>query len=355
MRIPDPPFEHLRRLSDQVGVFEHAQGAEAAQEHGYCTDDVARALVLVLREPNPPEELRKLEAVYFTFLVRAALPGGRFHNRLSPPPEPRFVDEVGSDDSNGRALWALGVAARAGTSPGLRRHALTLFERSAGFSSRSPRANAAAALGAVEVLGLDPANVSARELLGRAASRLGAVERSAAWPWPEARLAYENARLPEARIAAGVALGDRPLLEEGLALLDWLAETETSGGRFSFTPHGGWALGEPRPGFDQQPIEAGAMADACARAFDATGDPRWADVCVRAAAWFLGANDLGAALYDETTGGCRDGLGAAGPNRNEGAESTLALISALQQARRVQAAARSAASNGAASTVAAPT
>ena len=353
--LPDPPFEHLRRLCDGVGVFEHARGAEPAREHGYCTDDVARALVLVLREPDPPEELRRLEYVCFTFLVRAALPDGRFHNRLSAAPELRFLDEAGSDDSIGRALWALGAAARNGTSPGLRQHALARFERSAGFRSPSPRANAAAALGAVEVLGLDPANGPARRLLERAAGRLGEIAPSSAWPWPEARLAYENARLAEARIAAGVALPDRRLLDEGLALLGWLVATETRGDRFSFTPRSGWARGEPRPGFDQQPIEAGAMGDACARAFDATGEERWAEACVRAARWFLGENDAGAGLYDEETGGCRDGLGAGGANPNEGAESTLALIGALQQARRVQAAARSAASSGAASTVAAPT
>ena len=144
-------------------------------------------------------------------------------------------------------------------------------------------------------------------------------------------------------------------MAEGLDLLAWLVETETSGDHFSFTPVGGWAPGEPRPGFDQQPIEAAAMADACARAFDVTGEQKWSERGLRAAAWFLGANDLGLPLLDDASGGCRDGLTPAGVNENEGAESTIALITALQQARRLQAAARSASTTSAVSTLAAPT
>jgi hypothetical protein len=181
------------------------------------------------------------------------------------------------------------------------------------------------------------------------------VSRDPAWPWPEPRLAYANAVLAEARIAAGVGLDDENLLAEGLDLLAWLVEVEKCGDHFSFTPVGGWSRGEPRPGFDQQPIEAAAMADACARAFDATGDSRWADSALLAAGWFLGRNDVGVPLLDARTGGCRDGLEPDGVNENEGAESTIAAITALQQARRIQAAARSAATSGAVSTAAAPT
>jgi hypothetical protein len=140
-----------------------------------------------------------------------------------------------------------------------------------------------------------------------------------------------------------------------LHLLHWLIKIETCGDHFSFTPQSGWTRGEPRPGFDQQPIEAGAMADACATAFDSTGDDGWAEACLRAAAWFLGANDAGVMLLDPVTGGCGDGLEPDGCNANQGAESTLAMISALQQARRLQAAARSAARSSPVSTPAAPT
>ena len=153
---------------------------------------------------------------------------------------------------------------------------------------------------------------------------------------------------------AGAALDEEGLLREGLDLLAWLVEIERSGDHFSFTPVGGWAPGEPRPGFDQQPIEASAMADACARALDLTGDPQWADHLLHAAAWFLGENDVGVSLFDPSTGGCRDGLTSVGANENQGAESTIALVTALQHTRRLQAAAERASRISAASIVAAP-
>ncbi len=341
------------RLSDEVGVFEHALYSTPRVEHGYCTDDVARALIVSVREPWPSLELKRLEPTCLGFLERARRGDGRFHNRLSPPPEHRWLDEVGSDDSNGRALWALGTAAAHGTTAEQRRRASACFETSGPLRSTSPRSNAYAVLGAVEVLAARPHDAAARSLLEVAVPRLGRLGDDPDWPWPEARLAYDNARLAEARIAAGAALGDGALLDEGLDLLDWLVGAETSGDHFSFTAVGGRGRGDSSPAFDQQPIEAAAMADACARAFDATGEDRWAAACLRAASWFAGANDVGVTLIDAATGGCSDGLEAAGCNRNQGAESTLAMISALQQARRLQAARRPAGSSAAAAVAAA--
>jgi glycosyltransferase involved in cell wall biosynthesis len=351
LRIPAPRFDHLLSLSDRTGVFEHAKLTVPRREHGYCTDDIARALVVLLREPARPTRLERLADTCLVFLERAQLPDGRFHNRLSA--EGRWLDEVGPDDATGRALWAAGTAVAAATGPAQRARAGRLFEAAAGFRSPWPRANAFAILGAVEALAAAPTR-SAETLLQAAVAGVGRVSPDPGWPWPEPRLAYANAVLAEARIAAGLALGEERLLEEGLELLEWLVATETREGHFSFAPVGGWAPGEPRPGFDQQPTEAGAMADACARAFDVTGDAVWRERALLAAAWFLGRNDVGAPLYDVASGGCRDGLERDGVNGNEGAESTLALISALQQARRFQAAAASARSSGAASMLAAP-
>jgi len=355
--IPAPRFDHLLRLADERGIFEHAKLTVPRPEHGYCTDDVARALVVALREPGRTEALERLVETCLSFLERAQLPDGRFHNRLSV--EDEWLDEAGPDDATGRALWAAATAAVRASRPAQRRRARALFEAGVGFRSRWPRANAYAVLGAAEVLAAEE-DEAAAALLERAAAGLGEASDDPCWPWPEPRLTYANALLAEARIAAGAALDDERLLDEGLALLEWLVDVETEGERFSFTPAGGWAAGEPRPAFDQQPIEAGAMADACARAFDVTGDPVWASRTVRAAAWFLGLNDVGVPLLDRETGGCRDGLEPDGVNLNEGAESTLALLGALQQARRVQAAARRAAARSArrspsVSTSAAPT
>jgi glycosyltransferase involved in cell wall biosynthesis len=351
LRIAGPRFDHLLSLSDGVGVFEHAKLTVPRRERGYCTDDVARTLVVLLREPGRAPRLERLAETCLAFLERAQLPDGRFRNRRSA--DGAWLDEVGPDDATGRALWAAGTALAAATRQTQRARAERLFEAAAGFRSPWPRANAFAVLGAVEALAATPTRL-AEPLLQAAVAGLGRVLPDPGWPWPEPRLAYANAVLAEARIAAAVALGEERLLEEGLELLEWLVATETRDGRFSFTPAGGWARGEPRPGFDQQPIEAGAMADACARAFDATGDPVWRERALLAAAWFLGRNDVGVPLLDSATGGCRDGLERDGVNENEGAESTLALISALQQARRLQAAAASARRSGAASTLAAP-
>ena len=206
------------------------------------------------------------------------------------------------------------------------------------------------------MLATRPEHAAATTLLRRAVGRIGSVATDSDWPWPEARVAYDNARLAEARIAAGVALGDSSLRDEGLALLDWLVSVESLGGHFSFAPTGGRGPGELPPGFDQQPLEAGSMADACAAAFDVTGNERWANLTLLAAEWFLGANDTGVQLFDPASGGCCDGLTRDGRNENQGAESTLALIGAFQQATRVQTAARdSAASSSAVETSAAPT
>jgi len=350
-RIPAPRFDHLLALSDEIGVFEHAKRTVPRREHGYCTDDVARALVVLLREPRRSARLERLAETCLSFLEQAQRPDGRFRNRRSAAGG--WLDEVGPDDATGRAIWAAGTAVAAATRQTQRDRARRLFEAAAGFRSPWPRANAFAVLGAAEVMAAAPTR-AAEGLLRTAVAGLGHVSPDPAWPWPEPRLTYANAALAEARIAAGVVLADDRLLDEGLALLEWLVATETRGGHFSFTPVGGWALGEPRPAFDQQPIEAGAMADACARAFDVTGDPAWRERALRAAAWFVGDNDAGVPLYDAASGGSRDGLQPVGVNENEGAESTLALISALQQARRLQAAAARARRRGSASTLAAP-
>ncbi|HET7566822.1 MAG TPA: glycosyltransferase [Gaiellaceae bacterium] len=346
--LPAPPFAHLLRLATTEGVFEHARGTEPRRELGYCLDDCARALVAVLREPSRTPQLERLAATCLRFLERAQRPDGGFRDRLS-------VDGVwdaraGSDDAAGRALWAAGTAAAAATGEAERARALRVLELGAGFSTPHPRAAAYALLGAVEV-----ASGAGLELCARLVPVLGRVRPDPDWPWPEPRLAYANALLPEARIAAGAALGDEGLLASGLMLLEWLVAVELDGRHFSFAPVGGWARGERRPGFDQQPIEAGAMADACARAFDVTGEDVWAERALAAARWFLGANDGRVPLYDRESGGCRDGLTATGVNANEGAESTIALIAALQQARRLQAAASSASTSGRTSTEAAPT
>jgi hypothetical protein len=165
---------------------------------------------------------------------------------------------------------------------------------------------------------------------------LGPTSMQNAWPWPQPRLTYANAAIAEALVAAGAALGIGPVVADGLALLDWLLAVETSGGHLSVTPVGGWGPGETRATFDQQPIEAAALADACARALALTGEPRWASGLERSIRWFLGDNAGGVVLYDRDTGGGFDALTSTGRNTNQGAESTLAMLATMQHGQRVR-------------------
>jgi hypothetical protein len=329
--LPEISFAHLYHLSDGIGLFEHAKLTEPRVAHGYCVDDVARGLIVAVRQPEPSQQLTLLAALYLQFVVAAQVEDGRIHNRRGAGGE--WQDEPTLEDCWGRALWGLGTAVS--RAPALAAQALTQFEVSMTGRPSWPRAMAFAGLGAAEVLRVRPDHAGARALLGDAAAQLGSVEVDANWPWPEPRLRYANAALPEILLAAGSLLRDGNALARGLDQLQWLLDLETSAGWLSVTPAGGWSPGEPRPGFDQQPIEVAALADACARAFDLTGEDRWRKAVTACAEWFLGNNDAQIALLDPLSGGGCDGLEVSGRNENQGAESTLAMIATFQQARRL--------------------
>jgi hypothetical protein len=334
-----PNFAHLHRLADDVGVLEHAIGATPRRAHGYCLDDVARALVVLCREPDlgtgsADTGLTRLLERCLAFTVHAQDADGRFHNRLGY--DRRWADRPGLGDWWGRALWGLGTAAARCPVPSIAATALRCFEAGARHRPPSVRSTAFAALGAAEVLHARPGHELGAALLADAAAMMVRPPPGAAWCWPEHRLHYANAVLPDVLIAAGDAAGDGDLLAAGLAQLDWLLTTETRDGHLSPTPVGGRGPDDPRPGFDQQPIEAAAIADACARAFVVTGARHWADGCRRATGWFLGDNDLGIPLRNAATGGGHDGLQDGRRNDNQGAESTLALISTLQHDRALR-------------------
>ncbi len=333
MRLPEAPFGHLLRLSDDTGLFEHARWWVPRREQGYTTDDVARGLIAVCRQPNPGSDLVRLAERYVIFLGHAQDPVGCFRNRLTF--QRAWVDEHASDDATGRAAWALGTAAARAPTGYLREASRHVMEKSLDFRSPHPRSSAYLILGCAELLAVEPRHRAARRAIEGCADGLRYARGHSSWPWPSNRLTYSNARLPDAMLAAGSALSEPSLTEHGLRLLRWLVEVQTRGDHFSFVPVGGWTQGELRPGFDQQPIEAAAMADACARALELTGDPLWKEQVERAGAWFLGANDVGVPLYDPETQGCFDGLEPGGVNRNQGAESTLSMIMTFQQVGRL--------------------
>lgn len=330
-RLPPPNFAHLRILTDERGLWEHARYSVPRREHGFCNDDNARALVIVTRENS--NDLADLAAIYLRFVLDARRPDGRFHNRrLSTGP---WLDETGSDDSQGRAWWGLGTITAQGPEEWMRTAALEEFESCATFDSPHLRANAYAALGAAEVIQRNRGCQPALELLDRTSALIAGAARSAI-PWPESRLTYDNARIPEALIAGGVALGDKRRTTLGIRLLGWLIGNERRGRQFSFTSVAGRTPGDREPAFDQQPIEAWAMADACYRASSVTKEPRWDGFALQSAAWLLGKNDSNSSMYEHLTGGTFDGLTPTGVNRNQGAESTLAGLGTLQVAIRLR-------------------
>lgn len=319
-------FRHLNDLSDNRGLFEHAIGPHRDESHGYCTDDNARLLVVACRAPGSALATR-LARLALNFVLDAKSSDGRCRNRLDRAG--RWVDDFSTDDCWGRSVWALGTAAHHDEKR-LRNWAIAGFDQEARQRSSSTRAMAFAALGAADVLAADPEHHLARSLLHDALDAIPATP-MVAWAWPEDRLAYANAALAEAVIAAGAALGCRADVERGLAMLLWLLTQETAAGHLSVSGVGGRGPSDPSPQFAQRPIEVAAMADACWRAHAVTGDRAWFRGVAAASEWFDGANDAGVRVYDGNSGGAYDALHADGVDLNQGAESTLALISTKQR------------------------
>jgi hypothetical protein len=334
--VPPPSYRHLAALSDEIGLFEHAELGIPRRKHGYCVDDVARGLVVNVREDAPTEELARLTEIYLRFVEAAIAPDGTLHNRRDTAG--RWTDEPGLGDWWGRALWGLGTAAVQAPLPLTRKRALRAFLVLARQRCPHPRSMVFAAIGAGELVLAGNAEQRVHSLLRDALAII--PESAPGWGWPESRLRYANASLAEALVIGGAALRDPLLLERGLDALDSLVAIESRHGHFSVTGTQGKGPSDHDPQFDQQPIELWAIADAAARAFDATGDNRWARTVQLAWAWFLGKNDSGVNMIDLDTGAGYDGLMRTGRNENRGAESTLAALAAQQHARRLDAAAR---------------
>lgn len=339
-----PPwrFDHLLRMSDSTGMFQHAIHTVPWFEHGYCTDDNARALLLtVLLEESGEDtrEIRHLQTTTTAFLQHAfAGETGRFRNFMSF--ERKWMEDFGSEDSHGRAIWALGAVVGRTQRPGLRALAASLMERALPVLSSftSPRAWAFALLGLQEYFRSFHGDLLANRLREELAGKLFALfesNSSGDWLWCEDIVAYDNARLAQALILAGRYTGHEDMKATGLRALRWLMDGQKGGSGY-FRPigsNGFWSRGSASALFDQQPLEAAASVGACIEAFNATGDPEWKNGAVRAFEWFLGANDLGLPLYDATNGGCFDGLHDDRVNGNQGAESTLSFLIALSEMR----------------------
>ncbi|MBU3664455.1 MAG: glycosyltransferase [Chthoniobacterales bacterium] len=338
--LPPWRFDHVLRMSDSTGIFQHARFAVPCFEHGYCTDDNARALlftVLVDELGECPIPLRQQRSAYAAFLQHAFSPSTqRFRNFMSF--ERKWLEEHGSEDSHGRALWALGAVVGRTKSENLRAWATPLFESALPVveTFTSPRAWAFTIIGLHEYLRAFDGDLLAARMRESLAARLFSLWKSVAtpdWPWYEEVVGYDNARISQAMILTGRWTENKEMRDAGLTSLRWLMDAQT-GERGCFRPvgsNGFWHKGSPPAEFDQQPIEACAAVSACIEAFNCTGDAHWRREAQRAFDWYLGANDSNEILYDPATGGCRDGLHANRANQNEGAESTLSFALALAE------------------------
>jgi hypothetical protein len=339
--------EHLDALTGGVAIMQHAIGADPDPAHGYCTDDVARALQVDLLHQRPLGWDAVASSAWrnLTFLDDAFdRTTGRFRNfrRI----DGSWLDGAASEDSQGRAMLALGSTIAAAPDEAMVGSAWSLFARAlpAAQGVRALRAQSSVLLACDAVVRAAPlASHTAYAALAHhlLSSRLASTFRARAtsdWRWPETRLTYENALPARALIVAGRSLGSQPMLELGLDVLDWLIVSQTDqSGHLSPIGNGWWPRGGEKSRFDQQPIEATALLLAAESAYEATGDAKYPAAMERAYAWFLGENDLHVPVAVPERGACFDGLIPRGVNANQGAESTLMWLIAAERTRALRA------------------
>jgi glycosyltransferase involved in cell wall biosynthesis len=336
--LPEIKFDHLKIMTDDTGILQHATYTIPNRNHGYCTDDNARALVVTgmayKYSSSNSVWLDSLSSLYLSFLLDAYNEdNGRFRNFLTYSRQ--WMEEIGSEDSHGRALWGLGKIIVFSNNIGQMEVASLLFKRAlkAVEEFTSPRAMAFALVGIhayLEKFSGDSEVRRIREVLAENLFKLFKNNATQDWPWPEKKICYTNGKFVHALLLSGQWMQRNDMIEMGLNSLKWLLDIQTENGHFVPIGNNGWYEQDHyKARFDQQPIEANAMIEACVEAFNFTRNRVWLDSAVMCFNWFLGHNDLNLSLYDPKTGGCRDGLMADGINQNEGAESSLAWLLSL--------------------------
>jgi hypothetical protein len=340
--LPPLKLDHLRHLTDQTGILQHAMFTIPNYREGYTTDDNARALMVsILLEDLGNKEAVDLANRYLAFTWYAFnTETRRFRNFMDY--QHNWLEESGSDDSHGRSLWALGLVLGRSKTTNLHQMASRVFQQSllAILETTSPRAWAFALIGIHEYLSRFAGDRRVTQVQEELAGRLLALYNANqvdGWKWFEEKLTYCNAALSHAMLLCGESLANPEMTRAGLASLDWLASlqhSDTDGKHFvPIGSNGFYQQGAERARFDQQPVEAQAMISACLAAYRFTGRNHWHIEARHVFEWFLGRNDLHLPVYDPTTGGCRDGLHPDRPNENQGAESTLAFLQSLLELR----------------------
>ncbi len=348
---PEPPVTalpgviriHLDELTGRLGIYQHARGREPDPAHGYCTDDVARAAIVdVLHGRQLGFEAVETSLQVSLAFVAAAFVARTGRLRNFRDDAGRWLEPMGSPDSHARGVQALGVISGEPLPAALRERARHLLDLTlpAAVDLDGLRPAAHVVLGCLAALRGGQPPASAQLILEELAGRIMIAFRASddEWPWPEPVATYENALLPQALIEAGDWLGDRAMVEQGLASLDWLLAAQLAPmGYFELVGNvGWWPRGDVPARFDQQPIDAAALVDALAAAWRVTGERAWLIELDRAYAWFSGWNSVGIPVAEPDRGGCGDGLSAVGVNANQGAESTLAWLAATEAVRLIR-------------------
>ena len=336
--LPPLNLTHLKVLTDDTGILQHARYNVPDRSYGYCIDDNARALILstmLQDEVQDTDLLIQLTSIYLSFIDFALNPNnGKFRNFMSYNRE--WLEEQGSEDSFGRTLWALGYTASKTKIENFHHHSEHLFHKGLKHINdiKFPRALAYAILGLAYYLEKHD-DETIRQLLAEKAARLSACFDETIddkeWIWYEEIVTYANARIPHALLLAGVRLQENAFIQRGLKLLDWLIKKQFVNSLFLPIGNNNWLTRDQKASFDQQPIEAHGMIDACILAEKITHNLKYGDYAMSAFAWFTGENEISQPLYDFATGGCRDGLHPKGVNLNQGAESTLSCLLSLIQ------------------------
>lgn len=330
--LPPLRLDHLRGMTDYTGILQHAKYNVPDRNHGYCTDDNTRALLLSVmleNEVQDMDEVYRLSGIYLSFIDHAYNPvNGKFRNFMNYQRE--WLDEEGSEDTTGRTAWALGYTVSNTHVTNFQHHANHLFEKLLPSLDNltHPRALAYAVIGLVYHTKTSE-SLEVIEKMKYCAEKLYALfERQIDddWQWFDEKVSYANSRIPQAMIQAGMFLNNDAWVRQGLKILDWLIAHQFHHGVFSPVGNNGWFTPREKTQFDQQPLEANGMIDACFQAEEFTRDGRYADYALKAFYWFTGDNDCAQSLYDFSTGGCRDGLHKDGVNLNQGAESTLSWL-----------------------------
>lgn len=336
-KFPGLNLNHLFNLTDETGMLQHARYQFPNRNHGYCIDDNARVLLvlnLFKKRYGENSKINQLLNTYLSYIDHAYNPSAkRFCNFMSYSRQ--WLEESGSEDSQGRTVWAIGTLACNKNFQEIQSYLEDLLKYCLEITEEltHPRAIAYSLLGLAEYYEQDLKNgMRTKKKIKDLSSKLRqffSQETNSEWLWHEETVTYDNSRIPQALISSGCILTDHQLLNKGMELLDWLIMHQFEEGIFSPIGNKEWLTPGYKSDYDQQPIEAWGMIDACLCAGKITGDQKYYDYAGRAFNWFLGENSVGFPLYDSSTGGCCDGLNDKGTNKNQGAESTIAWLHSL--------------------------